>query len=244
MSMADITHDSIEKCLGIRPVTLSHYTTAFTHPNAGVSPHYERYEYLGDAALGFITARYLFERFPERDEGFCTIIRTRLTRSSMLYSFSKALGLESFVIMSGKSIYKGHHRSKKVLEDVFESVCGAILLDHSMLKLKQFVLGVYDKHVDWDDLMVDRNFKDQLMRYQHQVKRPLPEYVSRKDVDSNQFIVTVDLDGHHGEGRDRVKRQAEQKAARAVLVSMGVQLPDHVTAINNNSYNNTYSDTM
>lgn len=226
MSVMNITHDSIERAIGIRPMDVTHYVTAFTHPNSNITPHYERMEYLGDSALGYITARYLFEKFPDKDEGFLTIIRTRLTRSSMLYSFAKGLNLDVFITMSGKSIYRGHHKSRKVLEDVFESVCGAILLDHSMLKVRQFVIGVFDRFVDWEDLMVDRNWKDQLMRWQHQVKRPLPQYISTKDVETNQFIVTIDLDGHHGEGRDRVKRQAEQKAAKQVLISMGVPTAD------------------
>lgn len=226
MSMAPITHDAIEWVIGTRPVCLNHYITAFTHPNSNQTPHYERLEYLGDSALGYVTARYLYEKFPDRDEGFLTIIRTRLTRSSMLYSFAKELHLDNYIVMSGKSIYRGHHKSRKVLEDVFESLCGAILLDHSMIKVRQFIIGVFERYVDWEDLMVDRNWKDQLMRYQHQVRRELPQYVSIRDAELNQFIVTIDLDGHHGEGRDKVKRQAEQKAAKQVLISIGVPVAD------------------
>jgi ribonuclease-3 len=144
----------------------------------------------------------------------------------MLSTFAKELGLDMFIVMAGKSIYRGHHKSRKVLEDVFESLIGAILLDHSMLQARQFILNVYDKFVDWDDLMVDRNYKDILMRHQHQMKRSLPTYVSVRDQETNHFTVTVDLDGHRGVGRDKVKRQAEQKAAKGVLISMGVPVAD------------------
>ena len=226
MSMLPITHETIERATGIRPMCIEHYRTAFTHPNSEFTPHYERLEYLGDSALGYVTARYLFEKFPEKDEGFLTIIRTRLTRSSMLCEFAKELGLDMFIVMSGKSLYRGHHKSKKVLEDVFEALIGAILLDHSMLKARQFIIGVFDRFVDWDDLMVDRNWKDQLMRYQHQVKRSLPQYVAVRDAETNVFTVTIELDGHRAVGRDRVKRQAEQKAAKQMLISMRVPVAD------------------
>jgi ribonuclease-3 len=226
MSMIPITHDTIERAIGIRPMNIEHYRTALTHPNSEFQPHYERLEFLGDSALGYVTARFLYEKFPDKDEGFLTIIRTRLTRSSMLSTFAKELGLDMFIVMAGKSIYRGHHKSRKVLEDVFESLIGAILLDHSMLQARQFILNVYDKFVDWDDLMVDRNYKDILMRHQHQMKRSLPTYVSVRDQETNHFTVTVDLDGHRGVGRDKVKRQAEQKAAKGVLISMGVPVAD------------------
>ena len=68
--------------LGFFPRKLSYYRLAFFPKSASQqitireSPiNNERLEYLGDAVLDAIVAEYLFNRFPEGDEGFMTKLR-------------------------------------------------------------------------------------------------------------------------------------------------------------------------
>lgn len=225
MSMADLSAAALERIIGERPVDLSLYRVAFTHPDAGLAYHFEKMEFLGDSILSFVAAKYLIQRFPEEEEGFLTIMRTRLTRSEQLYRFSKALGLDQFVIMRGKSIYLGHHRSKRVLEDVFEALVCAVYEDLGMLAARDFITRTFDG-ADWDDLSKNRNYKDVLMRMCHARHIELPEYKCRRQEDGREFMVTIDLDGHHGEGVDRVKKKAEQMAAKCVLISFGVPVDE------------------
>lgn len=226
LNLRDVTHDNVESVLGIRPVDLSYYVRAFTHPSSGMTPDYEVLEFLGDAVLGMVIARYLFDAYPTEAEGFLTITRTKLTRSEQLHSYALALGLQQFVYMSGKSVYRGYHQSKKVLEDIFESVIGAIYLDHGLMVAKKFILDTIEAHTDWDDIKRNRNYKDILMRQQHQLQKPLPTYVSTKDEATRLFHVTIHLNGHIAHGSGRTKKKAEQLAAKHMLQLMNVPVDD------------------
>lgn len=225
-NLADITPDAIERVIGVRPVNVSYYERAFTHPSSGRTPDYEVLEFLGDAVLGMVIAKYLFDTYPGEDEGFLTIMRTKLTRSEMLHTYALAIGLQQFVYMSGKCVYRGYHHSKKVLEDIFESVIGALYLDHGLIVAKQFILDTVERYTDWDDVKRNRNYKDILMRCQHKIQQPLPTYVSTKDEEARQFHVTIDLNGHTAHGSDRTKKKAEQRAAKHMLQLMGVAVDD------------------
>lgn len=222
----DLTVDAVERIIGQRPMDITHYDIALTHPDAGVGYDYETYEFLGDSVLSFVTAKFLYERHVDKGEGFMTVTRSKLTRSEQLANFSERLGLSHYVKMSAISINAGMHRSKKVLEDVFEALVCAIYHDLGMLAAKSFILRVYDTMVDWDDLAKNRNYKEQLMQYQHKKQAVLPTYVSTRDEETKLFTVTIDLDGHRGIGRDRSKKRAEQAAAMDILVSFGEPVDD------------------
>ena len=224
-STGTITSAALERIIGERPVDLDLYRTAFTHPDAGLPYNFEKFEFLGDSILGFIAARFLYDRFPDEQEGFLTIMRTRLTRSDQLARFAKDLGLEQFIVMNGKSIYLGHQRSKRVLEDVFEALIAAIYLDLGLLAARTFITRVFEG-ADWHDLHKNRNWKDQLMQHQHKLHQPLPTYQSTRNDDDRTYTVVVELNGHRGVGVDRVKKKAEQLAAKEILISFGVKV-DH-----------------
>ena len=227
-AMVDLTHAILERTLGFPVINLGLYQTAFTHESAaeilGV-PSYQRLEFLGDAVLNFVTAKYLFDKYPFHLEGFLTIIRTRLTRSEMLATFAQALGLGRFVVLPGKGLYRGWYNSKKTLEDVFEALVGAIYLDLGLTTAKDFIIAVFAT-VDTTELMKDRNYKDILMRYQHARAQPLPVYRATEDRDNRTFTVAVQIDAFSGKGSHRTKKGAEQAAARDVLIKLGVQLDD------------------
>jgi len=225
-SIATITHDSIAAITGIRPVDLSLYKRAFTHSSSGRQPDYEVLEFLGDSVLGMIIAKYLVDTHPDQDEGFLTILRTKLTRSETLFRYSLKLGLQQFVFMSGKCIYRGYHQSKKILEDVFEALIGAIYLDHGLLSAKEFILGVVEKHTDWETMKKNFNYKDILMRHQHQIQMPLPKYESIKDEETRLFNVTIRLNGLVSHGREKTKKKAEQLAAKDMLQKMGIPIDE------------------
>jgi len=224
-STGSLSAAALERIIGERPVDLDLYRTAFTHPDAGMPYNFEKFEFLGDAILGFVAARYLYDRFPDEQEGFLTIMRTRLTRSDQLARFAKDLGLEQFVVMRGKSIYLNYQRSKRVLEDVFEALVAAIYLDNGLLAARTFITKVFDR-ADWADLHKNRNWKDQLMQHQHKLHQPLPVYQCTRDDDDRTYTVVVELNGHVGIGVDRVKKKAEQLAAKEILVSFGVSVDD------------------
>ena len=64
---------------------------------SGASNSNERLEFLGDAVLGSVVAHFLFTKFPFRDEGFLTKMRSRIVSRQNINKLAIKLGIETFV---------------------------------------------------------------------------------------------------------------------------------------------------
>jgi ribonuclease-3 len=205
------------------------FLTAFTHKTAAGLPGagdacFEKLEFLGDSVLGFIVARYLYETYPTANEGFLTQMRTKLVSGKALAGIAHRMGLSRYVIMSSKALRSGFNSSPRILEDVLESLIGAVFLDSGMVAARSFVLAIIHKHIDHASLKKNYNFKDSLMQFCQATRgQALPVYDSRpRPVESGGgFDVVAAACGARGQGSGKTKREAEQAAARAVLVNLG-----------------------
>ena len=61
---------------------------------------YEQLEFLGDAILGNICGYYLYERYPDQNEGFLSKMRTKIVNGKMLGYLSDKIGFPKFAIIS------------------------------------------------------------------------------------------------------------------------------------------------
>ena len=92
----------------------------------------ERLEFLGDSILGAVVAHYLYERYPDQDEGFMTRLKIKLVNGETLAFFSKLINLNEYILISRHVEDRCNGRdSIKILEDCFEAFLGAIYLDFS-----------------------------------------------------------------------------------------------------------------
>ena len=87
---------------------------------------YERLEYLGDSIIHAILAEYLFNRYPDRDEGFLTKLRTKIENGQTLARLAKDLGLHEYVLIA-RNIEQigGRDKNSHIFEDTFEAFLGA-----------------------------------------------------------------------------------------------------------------------
>ena len=130
----------------IRDLTI--YQRAMIHRSCRVESSYERLEFLGDAVLNLATASYLFERYPNSDEGFMTCMRTQLIKGTMLARLcQKHTNLPSFIAIKGKKDLPGN-----VLEDVFEAFLGAVYRDSGYEVAKKWLVGLWESNVDFSEL--------------------------------------------------------------------------------------------
>lgn len=144
----------------------------------------ERLEFLGDAVLNLVVADYLFERYVDVNEGFLTIMRTRLVNGKMLALLARKLELGKHIVIS-KQIESNNGRDNiKILEDSFEALLGAIYIDFNEYKIntngklsllntlgigfqvvKLFIINVIETYVDFSELVNQRvNPKDKLIK--------------------------------------------------------------------------------
>ena len=225
-----VTKELLEGILGFRVVDFAKYLSVFTHKSFKESGResYERYEFIGDAVINFVVAKFLYDKFPQADEGFLTRVRTKLVSGKCLASLSHCLGLHRYVQMNSKAMRQGWNTNPRILEDVFESLVGCVYLDLGLMTAKTFVLTVMERFVDFRDVVRDTNYKDILMRYAQANVMPLPEYRVLNDPQLTRtplFDIVVLLQGReYGRGTDTCKKGAEQAAALQALQALRVPL--------------------
>ena len=200
---------------------LYHSSYANEHRNENIVSN-ERLEFLGDAVLGFVSAEFLYSRFPHAPEGELTRIRAALVREESLFEVAQALQLGE-CLMLGKGEESGGGRQRpSILADCTEAVFAAVYLDGGMDCARDLIHRVL---LSKGDITVAesrrRDYKTELQelvqRKPHQVLRY--ELVGQSGPDhAKVFTVAVLLNGDPvGEGSGHSKKEAEQSAACAAM---------------------------
>lgn len=207
---------------------------------------YERLEFLGDAVISNIVAKYLFERYPNEDEGFLTKMRTKLVNGEMLAFLAKKLGFGEYAIISRHIEDKCNGRKAlHILEDMFEAFIGAMFLDfnekdnYNLLDkyysgigyqiCEKFMINVYETHIDFSELvMKNTNYKELLNKYFHE-NYDCSIIFSEPEIDGGlsdkiYYISIFDPDNNIlGKGLGKSKKKAEQNACKNTLEELGIQ---------------------
>ena len=219
----------LKDLIGFYPNNLKLYDLAFVHKSAstvdsqGNYVNNERLEYLGDAILGAIIADFLYNRFPQEDEGFLTKTRSKLVNRSFLTKLTFDMGLNVFIDSNTtKSIDKSH-----IYGDALEALIGAIYLDKDYQTAKYFVTKkILSQFVNLNEIeMVDTNFKSQLIEWSQKNKRELTFETNEETNDKTKqpkFIAKVAVENKElGSGTGTSKKEAQQKAAKQSLKKLG-----------------------
>jgi len=189
----------------------------------------ERLEFLGDSILNLTVAKYVFERYPQMNEGFLTNMRTKLVNGKMLAWLGSKLNLGKYVIISKQIDENNGRQNKNILEDAFESFIGAILLDNDAKNNNGFqvaenwIVSVIEKFVDFSELIhKTENFKDTLIKYCQHTFQWIPKfYEINIDEVYNKKIHTVCVKNDAGDiigiGKNINRKSAEIDAAEKGL---------------------------
>jgi ribonuclease-3 len=220
----------IKETTGFSPLKLRLYDLAFIHKSASSSDlmgqpiNNERLEYLGDAVLGAIVADYLYNRFPFKDEGFLTQMRSRIVNRSFLTQLTFKLGLNHFVTSNTNSVNESSH----IFGDVFEAFIGAIYLDMGYQGAKDFLVKkVLSTYIDIHELeRSDNNYKSQLIEWGQKNKREV-EFDTHENPDSGYdkppFISIIKIDGQiAGKGEGYSKKEAQQNSACKAMANIEI----------------------
>jgi ribonuclease-3 len=211
----------LKKILGFRPGNLRLYEIAFIHRSAsftlpdGKKVNNERLEYLGDAVLDAILSDYLFEKFPDANEGFLTKIRSRIVNREILNQLAVSMGINKILISNVSS----SHPTKNLYGDAFEALIGSVFLDKGFKKTKKlFLKNVLNKYLDLNVIVsTDTDYKSLVFEWVQKNKSNLIftyneeyDFNLKKSVFSTiLFIDKEELGAGHGSS----KKEAEQEAA-------------------------------
>jgi len=223
---------SLVNILGFLPNNLALYKLAFKHKSAATALHNglknsnERLEFLGDAVLGAVVADLLFKKFPYRDEGFLTEMRSKMVNRSYLNQLSRKLGIGDLLDYDGRIAGLGMKQSS-LHGDAFEALIGAVYLDKGFLFTRDFLIGrIIKNHVDIDQLeKTETNYKSKLIEWcQRNGKDILFEKIENLNEERNKlFSIKVFIgDEELGFGQDFTKKNAEKIAAEKACLALHI----------------------
>lgn len=203
--------------------------SAITHPSAvenkPVSASYERLEFLGDSILGAMVATDLFEKFPAMDEGQLTRLKISLVSGATLSIVANELGIGQLIVFGESEKGTGARGMHSALENVYESIVGALYLDAGYEKTHDFVSRTLAPYMTPEVARKPISPKSRLQEVTQRDMRCAPEYKlvgEEGPAHAPTFTSVVLVDGKRvGRGSGSSKKESESVAAENALMNLG-----------------------
>lgn len=217
----------LEKVIGFSIKNRSYFVQALMHRsflenNSGYAVSNERMEFLGDSVLNLTVAEYLFDEFPDKDEGFLTKVRAKLVNRIALADAADRINLADFLLISKNLSNNFKNGSRTVLADALEAVIGASYLDNGLKAAQAFIeRALIEPNMKDGVYLIDENFKSQLLEYAQANRMENPVYaVIKEEGPQHNRVFTVEVsigEIEYGMGKGKNKKSAEQNAAQAAI---------------------------
>lgn len=219
---------AIRTIAGFLPSNIELYRLATLHRSSskeidGYRESNERLEFLGDAILSAAIADHLFKKYPFKDEGFLTEIRSRIVNRESLNLLAKKIGIQAIVQANKSSSMR-----QVVLGNTLEAIVGAVYLDKGYIRCKKFIiekliLPYFDLNVVVHSNM---NFKSKIIEWAQQNNKEIRfEAVhTTKAKGAKEFVADLLLNGQlYGQGFGQTKKKAEQDAAQKTCAMLNLE---------------------
>lgn len=202
------------------------YETALTHPSYNQDAHskhhdYERLEYMGDAVIGYVAADLIFKEHPKMSPGDMSKLRSMLVKTHALATYAKRAHINELIIVGKAMKPEMLAKSEHILENVFESLTGAIYLDNGIKVaynyVKSFLLNDI-KHAKVSELTDAKTRLQEEMQAEHRSSVHYELIESKGPAHDKTFKVKVlfnDIVLASGVGKS--KKAAEEDAAKNAL---------------------------
>ncbi len=213
---------ALEKALGITIKNKKLLLQALTHTSyaaehgTGNGEDYERLEFLGDGILNMVTTAFLYQRYPDADEGRMSALKSHLVSQPSLVSWAKPLHLGRYLLVSKGENRTGGRDRPSMLADVLEAVIAAVYLDQGLPTAERLITRwLAGKRVKLSD------YKSKMQEVVQKEHRIQPDYRTVGESGPQHekiFEVEVRVKGKTlGRGAGKTKKEAEQQAARDAL---------------------------
>lgn len=199
--------------------------TSFAHEaHSGHLGSNERLEFLGDAVLELVSSDFFYREKPKLSEGELTKLRASFVCEPALAYCAEQIPLPPYLLLGRGEEMTGGRLRPSIVSDAMEAVIGAIYLDGGLTPARayidRFILNdiegkryFYDaKTILQEEIQKD---KDAVLSYELRGEEG-PEHLKR-------FTVAALRDGVPlAEGEGSSKKEAEQRAAYAALLALGI----------------------
>ena len=133
----------IEKSIGYQFENKELLKKALTHTSYAYENNIEsneKLEFLGDSILEFISSEYIYNKYPNLQEGEMTKVRATVVCEKSLYKVAKLHNFSDFLYL-GKSEQKtGGNKRPAILADSVEAVIAAMYMDGGLEVSKKFII--------------------------------------------------------------------------------------------------------
>jgi ribonuclease-3 len=212
--------------LGFKPGDVSLYRTALTHRSIreGADENNERLEYLGDAVLSALVADYLFKRYPYKEEGFLTEMRSKMVNRQQLNDIAVRMGMKKVTLYNKMD---GALKASQIFGNTLEALVGAIYLDKGYKRTAKWVQEcLIIPYMFMDDLeILEINHKNKLYGWANKNGKILEFETLNEKLENGRrlFTVAAVLDGRNiAEGKAFNKKDASQIAAQLAVEKLGI----------------------
>lgn len=216
----------LKNVLGFSPSSVSLYKAALTHRSVRESSdqNNERLEYLGDAILSALVADYLFKRYPYKEEGFLTEMRSKMVNRQQLNEIALRMGLKKI------TLYNKSDSSLKISQifgNTLEALVGAIYLDKGYKKTSKWVAErIILPHMFMEDLeILEINHKNKLYGWANKNGKVLEFETVNENIENGRrlFTIAAVVEGEViAEGKAFNKKDASQIAAQIAVEKLGI----------------------
>jgi ribonuclease III len=216
----------LRNVLGLAPVNLDLYKTALSHRSIreGADENNERLEFLGDAVLSSLVAHYLFMRYPYKEEGFLTEMRSKMVNRNQLNEIALKIGLKKITFYNR---FDNSLKISQIFGNTLEAVVGAVYLDKGYRKTRNWVnQHIISPHFFMQDLEnLDINQKNKLYGWANKNGKNLEFETLDERIENGRRLFTIGakIDGVLiAEARAYNKKDASQVAAQIAVEKLGL----------------------
>jgi len=215
-------YQEVEKKLGYTFENKQLIIEALTHKSYKKPYNNERLEFLGDAVLDLIVGEFLFNKFPDSDEGVLSKIRASLVNESGFATLARQINLGDSIYLSSAEENNRGREKPSLLSNAFEAVIGAIYLEAGLEKSRKIVVNLLDKtypKIDLDTLCKDYKTALQELTQAEYGVTPTYELIGSKGPDhKKEFEIAVKLNNKIiSKAKGKSKKSAQQKGAQIAL---------------------------
>mgnify|MGYP001985498589 FL=1 len=213
----DVYAEIIERITGVYPDQSSIYKQAFLHKSIIQNNQLqsfesnERLEFLGDAVLDSVISNYIYHKFPKKDEGYLTKLRSKLVSRQTLNNLGVKIGLQELMQSNLE------RASKSVYGDALEALIGAIFLDKGYVIAQKFVEdNLLQNHIDIETVIqTETDFKSRVLEWCQKEKLSFDFKISETEEKKGKLYLAelIVNDEVKGKGSDFTKKKAEQIAS-------------------------------
>ena len=211
----------LEKKIHIRFKDKTLLAEALTHKSfameQGGMPFNERLEFLGDSVFNTVIAAFLFDRYPNVDEGRLSKLKSQLVARASLLAWGRELKIGRFLKLSDSEEMTGGRERESLTANVMEALIGAIFLDQGFEPARKFILSHYEKK----KRIIETDYKSKLQELIQKKHKMPPAYavIGETGPDHDKtFEMEVRIKKKMlGKGEGKSKKEAEQDAAHAAL---------------------------